>query len=549
MGKYIKGFTIVELLVVIAVIGTIAAIGFISTKNARDKGVDARRKQDLKALSAALVSYYTDHESYPPACSPCSASFEIPSDSANPWIPEISPIYIQKLPKDPKQASIFPNLANLFPRNPPSGPPPRVAATQTVTIPADFDAYVFQASATSFSSSTLSTSNRVGRETAIRYNFRSVIRFPLTSIPAGATIESVNFIFNVKSGGTGRSSVFADIQAYNQDGQADPQADSTASVRHTRAGNDTSPYIDNSNQMQTLGIKTIPLPASARTDLASANATVDRFSLAMNENSTAQTDGFNSNVEAIEDTTGTNKPKLEVTYIPPGTTADIYANGSGGSISVAYNQSVTINWTSNGTDCTITPALPSPPNPLSANGTAPAFNATTTTTYTLNCNGSGGPATDTVTVNVAAPPPTTADIFANSTGGSISVAYNASVTISWSSNGTTCTVSPIGGSGTSGSQTFNAITTTTYTLNCNGSGGPATDTVTVNVPAPPGCAGKRNVYCYIASTDRLSFVLWTQLENPNDQEVYGGPQSVCVLEGTEVNPDPTLYNFCIKSPK
>ena len=95
----------------------------------------------------------------------------------------------------------------------------------------------------------------------------------------------------------------------------------------------------------------------------------------------------------------------------------------------------------------------------------------------------------TVTVN---PPPTpTVDIKANGSNGPITLSYNTAATLSWSSSNTSsCTAS----GDWSGSKilntpptesTGNLTSSRTYTLTCNGVGGSVSDTVTVNVSAPP----------------------------------------------------------------
>ena len=57
------------------------------------------------------------------------------------------------------------------------------------------------------------------------------------------------------------------------------------------------------------------------------------------------------------------------------------------------------------------------------------------------------------------------------------------------------------------------------------------------------CDGKTHIYCYQIKTDG-SFVLWAQLENINDKEAVGKPESPC-----DLSPPPTpVFNYCVKSP-
>lgn len=78
-----------------------------------------------------------------------------------------------------------------------------------------------------------------------------------------------------------------------------------------------------------------------------------------------------------------------------------------------------------------------------------------------------------------------ANILANNQDASISIPYNTSATISWTStNATSCSVAPTGWTGLSGSQsTGNLTTSRTYTLSCSGAGVSVTDSVVVNVLA------------------------------------------------------------------
>ena len=72
----IKGFTIIELLVVVAVIGLLAAFILASFAQPKTKSRDARREVDMKELRNGLNLYINNNSSYP-VC-----SLGIPTDSA-----------------------------------------------------------------------------------------------------------------------------------------------------------------------------------------------------------------------------------------------------------------------------------------------------------------------------------------------------------------------------------------------------------------------------------------------------------------------------------
>jgi uncharacterized repeat protein (TIGR01451 family) len=102
----------------------------------------------------------------------------------------------------------------------------------------------------------------------------------------------------------------------------------------------------------------------------------------------------------------------------------------------------------------------------------------------------------------------TVDLKANNSDGPITVSYNASANLTWTStNANSCTASGSwsGTKSTSGSQSTGSLTSSkTYTITCTGNGGSAIDSVTINVDSPTlsvalesipsaGCAPLKNV--------------------------------------------------------
>jgi hypothetical protein len=166
---------------------------------------------------------------------------------------------------------------------------------------------------------------------------------------------------------------------------------------------------------------------------------------------------------------------------PAAPTADIKANGSDGPVAIDFNTAANLTWTSqNATSCTVTPG-----NFTGTSGSQTTGNLMASRMYTLTCTGAGGSATDTVTVNVNAAAQVSADIKANGSDGPVSISYNTSANLTWTSqNADSCVVTPGSFAGTSGSHaTGNLTAAQTYTVTCTGQGGTATDTVTVNVSA------------------------------------------------------------------
>lgn len=65
MKKSKSGFTLVELLVVIVVIGILAGITIVSYNGVQSRSRDARRKTDIANIAKAMEIYYGDNARYP----------------------------------------------------------------------------------------------------------------------------------------------------------------------------------------------------------------------------------------------------------------------------------------------------------------------------------------------------------------------------------------------------------------------------------------------------------------------------------------------------
>jgi len=97
-----KAFTLVELLVVLAIIGILASIIVVSLQTTRTKARDTRRKADMEAIRGALEVYRNTNGSYPNSLL-CQFRLDVWCSSAYGinWIPGLAPDYISVVPVDP----------------------------------------------------------------------------------------------------------------------------------------------------------------------------------------------------------------------------------------------------------------------------------------------------------------------------------------------------------------------------------------------------------------------------------------------------------------
>ncbi|HUC94570.1 MAG TPA: prepilin-type N-terminal cleavage/methylation domain-containing protein [Candidatus Saccharimonadales bacterium] len=99
------GFTLVELLVVITILGILATVGLVAFTSAQTRGRDTERKSDLKQLSNALELYFSDHGSYPSSSGGLIMGCPSTVPSICSWgtseFTDNKTLYFKTLPKDP----------------------------------------------------------------------------------------------------------------------------------------------------------------------------------------------------------------------------------------------------------------------------------------------------------------------------------------------------------------------------------------------------------------------------------------------------------------
>lgn len=105
------GFTLIEILVVVAIIGVISGVVFTALSQARLKGRDSKRKGDLVQLQKALEIYYNTNSGYPSTAGAwralpnsggnCPAN-TVTNSGINGYIPNLAPTFVGFLPADPK---------------------------------------------------------------------------------------------------------------------------------------------------------------------------------------------------------------------------------------------------------------------------------------------------------------------------------------------------------------------------------------------------------------------------------------------------------------
>lgn len=105
-----SGFTIVELLIVIVVIGILAAIVTVAYNGVSSRAKDSKRSSDLASIQKLLELYYADKGGYP-TCAGAPGTNSPPALSANTvafcLTDDLVPAYTNSLPTDPTNSGSY----------------------------------------------------------------------------------------------------------------------------------------------------------------------------------------------------------------------------------------------------------------------------------------------------------------------------------------------------------------------------------------------------------------------------------------------------------
>lgn len=112
---YIGAFTLVELLVVMAILGVLVALVAGNFRTAQIRGRDAQRKSDLKELSHSLELFYADYGKYPSESSgyiaACSYNPSLGTGTSCAWgegeFTDGKTVYFKTMPEDPASSSNY----------------------------------------------------------------------------------------------------------------------------------------------------------------------------------------------------------------------------------------------------------------------------------------------------------------------------------------------------------------------------------------------------------------------------------------------------------
>jgi prepilin-type N-terminal cleavage/methylation domain-containing protein len=100
-----SGFTMVELLLIVAMISVLAAIAYPNYLESQIKAKVAQAKSGLKNLGTAMEAYYVDNDGYPGEY--LTAGYDETTRNRRVYLHLTTPVaYLPEIPKDPLRASV-----------------------------------------------------------------------------------------------------------------------------------------------------------------------------------------------------------------------------------------------------------------------------------------------------------------------------------------------------------------------------------------------------------------------------------------------------------
>ncbi|HEY0980445.1 MAG TPA: type II secretion system protein [Candidatus Paceibacterota bacterium] len=99
------GFTLIEMLIVIAIIGVLAAVIITSANSARQKSRTAQSLNDLAQINLALQGYQSEHGRYPSSGGNWDGLYSNYGESSTNWIAGLTPLYLITLPRSPNNST------------------------------------------------------------------------------------------------------------------------------------------------------------------------------------------------------------------------------------------------------------------------------------------------------------------------------------------------------------------------------------------------------------------------------------------------------------
>ena len=103
MKNFKKGFTLVEMLIVVVIIGILSAALLPRLQGAQSSARDAARRSDLNQLGSAILSYYNNRWAYPWSWN--NYSWAIPASAIQEEL--MSVVELSSLPTDPNKNNLI----------------------------------------------------------------------------------------------------------------------------------------------------------------------------------------------------------------------------------------------------------------------------------------------------------------------------------------------------------------------------------------------------------------------------------------------------------